>query len=153
MLVLSELVRAPSHLLAQASPPSDTRMAQEARITSLYSGSVSVQLSGELDLVSAPALTEQFEAALSLSPDLVVDLHEVTFLDAAVIATLLWAQQQALVRDGSIVLVGASPWVEKVLRASRATEAIPLLPQRPVQPSVKQSGSLMSAMRNRRTIC
>ena len=128
-------------------------MAQEARITSLYSGSVSVQLSGELDVVSAPALNEQFKAALSLSPDLVVDLHEVTFLDAAVIATLLCAQQQALLRGGSIVLVGASLWVEKVLRASRATEAIPLLPQRPVQPSAKQSGSLLSAMRNRRTIC
>ena len=89
-------------------------MAQSARITSLYSGSVSVQLSGELDLVSTPALNEQFDEALQLSPDLVVDLHEVTFLDAAVITTLLRAQHQALLRDGSLVLVEASPWVEKV---------------------------------------
>lgn len=106
-------------------------MAHPARITSLYSGSVSVQLSGELDIVSVPALSEQFAAALGTSPDLVVDLHDVTFLDAAVITSLLKAQHQALVQDGSLVLVGASPWIEKVLRASRVTEAIPLLPAQP----------------------
>ena len=129
-------------------------MAQAARITSLYSGTVSVQLSGDLDLVSVPDLTEQFDAALSLSPDLVVDLHEVTFLDAAVITTFLRAQHQALTRDGSLVLVGATPWVEKVLRASRATEAIPLLPNpRVAHPSVEQTDSLVSTMRNRRSIC
>lgn len=128
-------------------------MAQAARITSLHSGSVCVQLTGELDLVSGPFLTEQFDAALDMSPDLVVDLTEVTFLDATVITVLLKAQQQALVQDGSLVLVGANPWVEKVLRVSRATEAIPLLPQRPAQLSSEPSGSLMSALRNRRTIC
>ena len=128
-------------------------MAQSARITSLYSGSVSVQLSGELDLVSGPFLTEQFDAALDMSPDLVVDLTDVTFLDATVITVLLKAQQQALVQDGSLVLVGASPWVEKVLRVSRVTEAIPLLPQRLAQPPGEQTGSLMPGMRNRRTIC
>ena len=105
-------------------------MIDMTRITSLYSGSVSVRLSGELDLVSVPALKERLTTALGISPDLVVDLEEVTFLDAAVIATLLWAQRQALVREGSLVLVQASPWVEKVLSASRATEAIPLLPPR-----------------------
>ena len=103
-------------------------MAETARIVSLYSGSVSVQLSGELDFVSAPVLRERFVQALGLSPDLVVDLQEVTFLDAGVIATLLWAQHQALIQGGSLVLVQANPWVAKVLRASRATEAIPLLP-------------------------
>lgn len=104
-------------------------MIDMARIVSLYSGSVSVQLSGELDLVSAPALRERFAAALSLSSDLVVDLRELTFLDAAVIATPLWAQHQAVIQGGSLVLVEASPWVEKVLRAARATDAIPLLPR------------------------
>lgn len=129
-------------------------MTETARIALLYSGAVSVQLTGELDLVSAPALTEQFGSALDISPDLVVDLHEVTFLDAAVITTLLRAQQEALVRGGSVVLVGASSWVEKVLRASRATEAIPLLPRQHLeQPAHQQATSLVSALRNRRTIC
>jgi anti-anti-sigma factor len=129
-------------------------MAETARITALYSGSVSVQLTGELDLVSAPVLTEQFDAALTISPDLVVDLHEVTFLDAAVITTLLRAQQHALAQGGSVVLVGASPWVEKVLRASRVTEAIPLLPNQHVaDPTHRRDASLISALRNRRTMC
>jgi anti-anti-sigma factor len=100
-----------------------------ARITSLYSGSVLVQLSGELDLVCVPVLSEQFACALRVSPDLVVDLQEVSFLDAAVIATFLQAQQRALTQGGSVILIKASPWVEKVLRAARATEAIPLLPR------------------------
>lgn len=128
-------------------------MAHPARIISLHSGSVSVQLSGELDLVSGPFLTEQFDVALGMSPDLVVDLTEVTFIDATVITVLLKAQQQALVRDGSLVLIGASSWVEKVLRVSRVTEAIPLLPQRPPHPSQKQKDSLISALQNRRTVC
>jgi anti-anti-sigma factor len=106
-----------------------------ARITPLYSGSVSVELTGELDLVSVPALTEQFDCALDMSPDLVVDLQEVTFLDAAVIATFLQAQRRALAQDGSLILINATPWVEKVLRAARATEAIPLLPRQRGGPS------------------
>lgn len=151
----SDASRAPTwHISLRRAQHRTTNMAQVARITSLYSGSVSIQLSGELDLVSVQALTEQFDAALTMSPDLVVDLTDVTFLDATVITTLLKAQQQALIQDGSVVVVGASPWVEKVLRASRATEAIPLLPhQRCDNKSEVQKGSLISALRNRRIIC
>ena len=120
-------------------------MAGTARITSLYYGSVRVQLTGELDLVSTPMLTEQFDAALKISPHLVVDLRDVTFLDATVITAMLRVQQQALVLDGSVVLVGASPWVEKVLHASRATEAIPLLPREArVRPSTEKEASLVA---------
>ena len=129
-------------------------MAQSAHIRPSRSGSVSVHLSGELDLVSAPAITEQLAAAMTLSPDLVVDLDDVTFLDVVVINALVLAQQQALLHDGSLVVVGATPWVEKVLHASGATEAIPLLPHpRAVHTSERGSSSLVSALRNRRTVC
>ena len=128
-------------------------MAHSARIESLYSGSVSVVLSGEFDIASVPLLAEKLKDALTMSPHLVVDLHEVTFLDAAMLSTLLAAQHQALTRDGSLVLVGATPWVEKVLRASRVLEAIPLLPDPRDPRTSKGTGSLMAALRNRRTIC
>jgi anti-sigma B factor antagonist len=109
-------------------------VSQPVHIDGSPSGSVVVHLTGELDLLAVPALKDCFDGALTMGADLVVNLRDVTFLDAAGIATILQAYRGALARGGSLVLTEASPWIGRVLRASGATEVLPLLPnQRPAQ--------------------
>ena len=103
-------------------------MAKAARILALPAGSVLVQLSGELDLADQSCLSDQFACALRVSPDVVVDLRAVSFIDAAAIGILVRARQRAVAEGGSLVLAGATPWVEKVLRLARATPLLPVLP-------------------------
>ncbi len=103
-------------------------MAQAVFIECLHSGAVAVRLTGELDLVSVPALTEYLDVAATIARDLVVNLRDVTFVDASVIGALIQAHHNAVARGGSLVLSEANPWVERVLRAARATDVLRLLP-------------------------
>jgi anti-sigma B factor antagonist len=98
------------------------------RVICLPSGPALVRLTGELDLAAVPALRTGFADALQVSAELVADLREVTFIDAAAIGTLVWTRQQALAEDGSLWLVGASPWISRILRIAQVNDTLPSLP-------------------------
>ena len=68
---------------------------------------VVVVLSGELDIATAPALRQLLRGALEADPDLVVDLGDVTFLDASTI--------DVFVSLGVRHLWHAQPFVARVL--------------------------------------
>jgi anti-sigma B factor antagonist len=103
-------------------------MAAVARIVALPTGSSLVQLTGELDIASVPSLSDHVVCAMNLSEHLIIDLREVTFIDAAVIGALQGARRRAVAKGGDLVLVGATPSVAKVLRLAKVTDVLRLLP-------------------------
>jgi len=98
------------------------------RIITLPTGAALVRLTGELDVSCAPALDDHFVGALDISPVLLVDMRAVTFVDAAIIGTLVRTQQSATDAGGCVLLVGADPWISKVLRVGGVDGLLPQYP-------------------------
>ena len=78
-------------------------------------GSVTVVISGELDLLSTPSLAEHLDQILASSPrHLVFDLSRVSFIDCAA-ARLIAGTETSLPGDQRPVLRRAAPGVRRVL--------------------------------------
>lgn len=80
-------------------------------------GVTSLALTGELDIATVPVL----ETALSGVDDdgagpIVVDLREVTFIDAAGVRALLRAHERSVMSGHRLLLVGASDPAQRVFR-------------------------------------
>ena len=77
-----------------------------------------VRVSGEIDILSAPALRDALLPALESAPSVVVDLSEVSFLGSSGLAVLVEAREQAQ-RDGhELRLVRPSRIVTRALEAT-----------------------------------
>jgi anti-sigma B factor antagonist len=75
------------------------------------------ELSGELDLASAPGLREQLLRLLRPGTSrLVLDLSRVTFCDASGLAVLVGASHRARTLEGFLRLAAVSPPTARVLR-------------------------------------
>jgi anti-anti-sigma factor len=74
--------------------------------------------SGEVDLDSAPKLTELGEVCLAnpAVDTLEIDLSAVTFMDSSAIGSLVSLRNSALAADKSLVLTGISGTVRKLLK-------------------------------------
>jgi len=87
-----------------------------------------VRLSGELDFCSAQELLDTVD---SLRPGpsrlVVLDLAQLGFCDAGGISALLRAQRSVNAAGGRLMLHGPSAHVRKILRLTRADEALELL--------------------------
>ena len=79
-----------------------------------------LQLSGELDLATAPALAEQIEDRIAepTVAQLVVDLTEVSFLDSSGINALIRGHLKARDAGKSLTVTGAAGRVRAVLDIS-----------------------------------
>jgi anti-anti-sigma factor len=88
-------------------------------------GAVVVQVGGELDVATAPLLRARIGALVQAGNcRLVLDLEELTFLDASGLSVLVRAQELA-VRDGGWVrLVRVRPQARRVLHLSRLTQVL-----------------------------
>lgn len=74
-----------------------------------------VRLSGELDLVTAPAFANALRTANS---EIVVDFSDLTFLDASGLGVLAQASERAQ-RDGdSLIVVNAGPLAQRVFEVT-----------------------------------
>ena len=72
--------------------------------------SVVVRLAGELDLYNAPMIREALLAALETQPDrIVIDLHEVAFVDSTALGVLLETRSRLEQRDNFVL---AAPGAE-----------------------------------------
>ena len=70
---------------------------------------VVIQVAGELDMSTGPALNEQLRNLLSVRPDrLVIDLSEVTFLGSSGLAVLVGARDTAAAQGTRLQLSGIS---------------------------------------------
>lgn len=77
---------------------------------------VQVALRGELDIDSAPRVRSELAAAVeSGAPTVLVDLHDVTFMDSSGLSALVAAGQALAARGASLYLEGASGAVRQVL--------------------------------------
>jgi anti-anti-sigma factor len=75
-----------------------------------------VTVGGEVDLETAPQLGDHALTALQdVSPHVVLDLTDVTFMDSTGLKVLLSIQRRADLAGGSFALVGVGRTVAKVL--------------------------------------
>ena len=80
---------------------------------------VRLRVSGELDMYTAPLLTEAVQTQASSGPRVVVDLENVTFMDSTGVSALIGAIQDAS-RNGWQLAVARrlSPEVSRVMQLS-----------------------------------
>jgi anti-sigma B factor antagonist len=89
--------------------------------------SILCRVSGDVDISCSPALREQLLAALEPPrPRLVLDLSEVTFMDASGLGALMAARRRSLLLGGGLRLVAPSSSVRRVLEASGLRSRFPV---------------------------
>jgi anti-anti-sigma factor len=75
-----------------------------------------VSVGGEVDLETASQLGDHaLEALRDVSPHVLLDLTEVTFMDSTGLKVLLSIQRRAALAGGSFAIAGASRSVRKIL--------------------------------------
>ena len=91
--------------------------------TSNLGGYAVVSVSGEIDLESAAQLSEHaLTAAREVSPNIVLDLSRVTFMDSTGLQVLIAVKRRAELAGGSLALVGVARAVMKVLTVTGLRE-------------------------------
>ncbi|WP_432058522.1 STAS domain-containing protein [Streptomyces sp. bgisy022] len=99
---------------------------------STVAGTVIVAPHGELDLLTAPALAARLDALTAgPSPDVVVDLRAVSFIDCSALGVLCRARNRVRIRGGRLRLVSRSPGFRRLLHHTRLGGVFDLLPGLP----------------------
>lgn len=87
-----------------------------------------VSVGGEVDLETASALGEYaLEALHHVSPHVVMDITDVTFMDSTGLKVLVSVERRAQLAGGSFALVGASPTVLRILTLTGLDQVFTLL--------------------------
>lgn len=87
-----------------------------------------VSVSGEVDLETATQLGEHaLDAVRTVSPRIVLDLTDVTFMDSTGLKVLVSVDRRAQLAGGSVVLVGAAPPVLRILTLTGLDQVFTLL--------------------------
>ncbi|WP_406510957.1 anti-sigma factor antagonist [Streptomyces sp. NBC_00212] len=93
--------------------------AQGSARTYTLDGFTVVELHGELDVCSAPAVREHLDAATSTAgARMIIDLRPALFLDCTTLTLICRARHRALHTGGTIGLVCTHPWHLRLLRAT-----------------------------------
>jgi anti-sigma B factor antagonist len=88
-----------------------------------------IEVAGELDLHSAPALREQLAEASAREPARVaVDLTRVSFMDSSTLGILVSSLKHARERGGDLVLIGVNGSPGKVLSVTGLDQVFRLVP-------------------------
>jgi anti-sigma B factor antagonist len=89
---------------------------------------VTLALSGELDLMSSPALDEALERAFGANPELlVVDLRKLEFMDSTGLHRLVSAQQRALQSGQRFGVVRGGEQVQRLFDLTGITELLTIV--------------------------
>jgi anti-anti-sigma factor len=93
-------------------------------------GKCRIELSGELDLATAPIAEAEVERALKAqSAGIEIDLGELEFIDSIGIALLLSSSAQADEAGIPLVMFKGSERVQETLRMCQAEERLPFKPR------------------------
>ena len=91
--------------------------------TSERPGGLQVELSGELDIASAPQLEEELAKAEASGPKLiVVDLRGLGFMDSSGLRVLVAADGRAREQDRRLVLIRGPERVQRVFSITKLDE-------------------------------
>ena len=80
--------------------------------------------SGDLDLRTAPELRRQIDRAAEPGEDLVIDLHQITFIDSPGLGTLIHCDRVRRERGGHLVLKSPSGAVRDLFEMVRLADVI-----------------------------
>jgi anti-sigma B factor antagonist len=92
------------------------------------SGTAVVQVAGELDLASAPTLTDALRGLEQPCARVVLDLSRLTFIDSTGLRLALTEQRRAENDGFDFVLAGATEPILRVLRVTGLDVALPMAP-------------------------
>jgi anti-sigma B factor antagonist len=103
-----------------------------AELTTLPGGHVVVALSGEIDMLTAPAVREVLAEAIRRAvTGVIIDLAEVTFLDAAGLGVLAGASGRARHLPGGLRVVAVPPRALRLLTLGRLDRYLAVFPAPP----------------------
>ena len=92
-------------------------------------GHVVVEVTGEIDVATAPALRDRLLALLNRgAPDLVVDLRGVTFLDSTGVGSLLRVYHRQSLLGGALHFVADQSAVLRVFDLMQLTQRLHVAP-------------------------
>jgi anti-sigma B factor antagonist len=97
--------------------PSDTGRATFAVDT--LAGCAVVSAVGEIDLYTTYGLHGAVNAALRLSPSVIIDMHAVAFIDSTGLGVLIAARKRAKALGGSVSLVAPPASVRRILTSTQ----------------------------------
>ena len=102
----------------------------------------SVRVSGDLDLATAAQLDATLREALGFARLVLVDLHEMSYLDSTGLRVILDASIRARTQGAHVVLTGVSAQVETLLEVTRTRAQLDLLdPPHPDRVEQARNGS------------
>lgn len=99
----------------------------EWTVVDLENGMAKLAVSGRMDIEGALAVDPIFEKVANEKTNLVVDISNLTFLASLGLRTLVRSCKTLAAKGGNMVLMGAQPGVEKVLKTSGVNTIIPLV--------------------------
>ncbi len=97
-----------------------------------------VRLGGELDVITAPQVTLVLREALEHARLVVIDVHELSFVDSCGVHVFLDATRQARDAGARLVLVGASAELERVFVLTGTRGLVDMLAGAPAAKPVLQ---------------
>jgi anti-sigma B factor antagonist len=86
-----------------------------------------IELTGELDIATAPELQRQLQEALAHAKLVVLDLRQLSFTDAAGLRVICEASESADADERRLMLIRGTAQVDKVLTLTGLTEKLNVL--------------------------
>ena len=97
---------------------------------------VVVRVQGEVDAATAPRVGEAVTRLLGRHRKVILDLHDVDFMDLHGLGVIMRATRQARSDGGSFALARPAPCVRRLVALVRADNDIPMLPDDDAPPRV-----------------
>src|SRR2546430_17600712 len=86
-------------------------------------------LTGEIDLLVSPAVTESLNAMTEEKPErIVIDLSRATYIDSAGLAALILAMQKVEAYGGRFFLTGLHETMRSIFESSRLDQIFQIFP-------------------------
>lgn len=99
-----------------------------------------LRLEGEIDLARRAVMVDEIEAQLTRTPQLIIDVSAVTFIDSTGLDTLRWASGRAHHLGGAIGLAGPCSALTRILALTLRNEQVRLYPD------VRTAGEALRAL-------
>jgi len=97
----------------------------------LHDGLGLVELSGEVDLYTAPRFKEDLVGLIETGVEaIVVDLSRVTFIDSTALGVIIGGVKRLRERDGRLVIVAGSRPVVRILRITGLDQVLTVFDSR-----------------------